>query len=292
MILIDFSQVFLAATFSFSEDFKKGNDTNKMKDILRHVLFTSLLQYKKTFRKYGEMVLCLDGRKVWRKEIFPQYKAGRSTARAESDLDWKTIFEFLEEAKLDLETIFPWKVLFHENMEGDDVIAAMVKYTQENELSSGMFDEPQPVMIVSSDGDLKQLHKYKNVKQFSPMQKKNVTGYTKDFLVDKIIRGDGGDGVPSILSPDDFFTREERTRATPITKKVIERVLKGQLSEEELKNYERNRVMVDLDCVPEHLSAAIISQYQQEKTCNLKEIFNYLMEKRCRVLIDRIQEFK
>ena len=51
MILVDYTQVAIAATFAFQDDMKKGRDTGKMQDIIRHVLLNSLLSYKRQYTK-------------------------------------------------------------------------------------------------------------------------------------------------------------------------------------------------------------------------------------------------
>ena len=59
-------------------------------------------------------------------------------------------------------------------------------------------------MIVSSDKDFIQLHKYYNVKQFSPTQKKLLNSIDpNEYLKEHIMKGDRGDGIPNFLSDDD-----------------------------------------------------------------------------------------
>lgn len=296
MILVDYTQVAIAATFAFQSDMKKGQDTGKMRDIIRHVLLNSLLSYKRQYTKtYGEMVLAGEGTSNWRRDTFPFYKANRKKGREESDTDWASIIDIIGEIREELREVFPWKFVNHERAEGDDVIAVLVHYLQENELkSSGWYDEPQEILIVSSDGDFRQLHKFKNVKQFNPIMKKWVAKPEEDFLIEKIIRGDAGDGVPSVLCPDDFFVNEESGRASPVTKKVIERFKTGLgLSEEEKRRFERNRLMIDLSMTPADVRDGILANYKAaDATCDLQKIMNHLIQKRCRNLLNDVQAFK
>ena len=47
-------------------------------DLVRHMVLNSLRGHNRKFRdKYGEMVLAADSGNVWRKQIFPNYKANR-----------------------------------------------------------------------------------------------------------------------------------------------------------------------------------------------------------------------
>ena len=296
MILVDYTQVAIAATFAFQDDMKKGRDTGKMQDIIRHVLLNSLLSYKRQYTKtYGQIVLAGEGETNWRRDTFPHYKANRKKGRDESDTDWASIFAIIGEIREELREIFPWKFVNHKRAEGDDVIATLVHYLQDNEISTGgIFDEPQEILLVSSDSDFKQFHKFKNFKQFNPIMKKWVTKPEEDFLIEKIIRGDAGDGVPSVLCPDDFFVNEDTGRAPPVTKKVIERFKNGLgLTEEEKRRFERNRLMIDLSLTPTDIRDEIVANYKTaDATCDLQKIMNHLIQKRCRNLLNDVQAFK
>ena len=68
MILVDYSQVALAAILTFQRELK--GDEAEVKNLIRHVTLSKLKSYKKKYAKeYGELVICCDGRKYWRKEI-------------------------------------------------------------------------------------------------------------------------------------------------------------------------------------------------------------------------------
>ena len=90
MILVDFSQVMISNIMM-----QLSNNESKLdEDMVRHMVLSSLRLYKKKFSaEYGEIVICCDGPSYWRREVFPHYKANRKKARANSDHDWKTIFD-------------------------------------------------------------------------------------------------------------------------------------------------------------------------------------------------------
>ena len=157
MILIDYSQVALSAILTFQRELK-GSES-EIKNLIRHVTLSTLKSYKKKYGKeYGELVICCDGRKYWRKEIFEHYKASRKKMRDSSDLDWKLIFDTLSEMREDIAKYFPYRVIHIERAEADDIIAAMTVWCQKNQLvKEGLVDEPQPILIMSSDKDFKQL---------------------------------------------------------------------------------------------------------------------------------------
>jgi hypothetical protein len=258
-----------------------------------------LKSYKKKYAKeYGEMVICCDGRKYWRRDFFPNYKASRKKNREASDLDWKLIFDTLSEMREDLAVHFPYRVIHVEEAEADDVIAVMTKWLQtNNQCIQGLVEEPQKILILSSDKDFKQLQLYPTVKQWSPMQKKYITATKqeiRDFMVEHIVKGDSGDGVPNIFSKDDVFVSGERQKVCS-AKRLQEFIENGEAAcrnDEEKRNYTRNQTLVDFFFIPEDVSQDIVSAYINTKPNTDKmKIMNYLMENRCRLLLDEIEDF-
>jgi hypothetical protein len=300
MIQLDWSQTVVAAAFAFGSDFDKGKDTKKMVDILRHTILTTILSHKKKFgQTYGDILLACDGRHYWRKEIFPQYKGLRKAGREESKTDWNTIFDISSQIREEIRETFPYKVVRTERAEADDVIAVLTKWLQTNELKSSMLDEtPQDILIVSNDGDFKQLHKYKGVKQWNPLLKKFVTKAEKHFLLEKLLTGDAGDGIPNIRSYDNQLI--EGVRQPPITaaikKKAIAQVEASKMIYFGDKvmdaGFVRNRQLIDFDFIPEGVTNEIIESYLNNSVVRDKgKIFNYLIKNRCKLLMERIQDF-
>ncbi|MGZ7230684.1 hypothetical protein ACXWOM_09495, partial [Streptococcus pyogenes] len=91
------------------------------------------------------------------------YKKNRADGREESEWDWEGYFEGIRTVIEEFEKYMPYHMMNIDKMEADDHIAVLTK-----KLSL----EGNKVLIVSSDGDFTQLHKYPNVTQWSPMQKK------------------------------------------------------------------------------------------------------------------------
>jgi hypothetical protein len=296
MILVDYSQVALSAILSFQRELK-GTES-EIKNLIRHVTLSSLKSFKKKYSKdYGEMVICCDGRQYWRRDVFEHYKAGRKKARDNSDLNWTLIFDTLSEMRDDLAKHFPYRVIHMDRAEADDVIAVLAKYTQDNLLvQQGLVEESQKVMILSSDGDFIQLQKYPNVSQYSPMQKKQIKANAKELHEKKIthIVKAGDDGIPNILSSDDVFVKGERQK--PVSAKRLQEFIDNGFlackTEEERRNWHRNTLLVDFDFIPEDISKQIIEQYLNNNPRGDKmSIMNYLIENRCRLLLDELEEF-
>lgn len=289
MILIDYSQVCVAAILAFSHDLKRGSE-NEKKDLIRHVALTSIKSYKKRYGKdYGDIIICCDGRNYWRKEVFANYKGLRKKARDESDLDWSLIFDTLSEIREDLKQHFKYKVVHVDRCEADDVIAILAESTQE-------FGKHENVMIVSSDKDFKQLHKYDNVKQYSPMLKKLVTVNKKElhaWLIEHIVKGDSGDGIPNIMSKDDVFMIGERQKSVS-SKRLEEFIQNGFIAcrnDDERRNWQRNVGLVDFAYIPEDIKQAVLEAYEVPVQGDKNAIMNYLIKNKCRLLLNEIEEF-
>ncbi len=298
MILVDYSQIALAAILTFQADLK-SNDPERIVDLIRHVTLSTIKAYKKKYgREYGNIVLCCDGRKYWRREIFEHYKASRKKARDASDLPWKLIFDTMSQIRDDIAQNFPYRVIHIERAEADDVIAVLTKWTQDNELAQvGLVEEPQKVLILSSDHDFIQLQKYDNVTQWSPNTKKFIRVNDKERhekYITHIVKA-GDDGIPNILSPDDIFL-QEGVRQKPISQKRLDEFLEKGIdacrNDTERRNWHRNLNLIDLDLIPDDIQKEIVDAYLYTKVKgNKMSAFKYLMEHRCRILMEEIEDF-
>lgn len=282
MILVDFSGIAIATIV-----INKVNEEG----MLRHMILNTLRMYNAKFKPdYGEMVLCCDGPNNWRRSYYPQYKANRKKSREESDFDWEEAFRIMHKVKDEIRENFPYKVIHVDECEADDIIGTLVQNSQE-------FGNYEDIMIVSADGDFKQLQKYDNVKQFSPLLKKDVKDDAPRVnLIEKILRGDAGDGVPNVLSDDDVFV--DGRRQTPLSKKKLE-AFKEDLSDGELlyaaswyRNYCRNEKLIDLTQTPERLKEKIVEDFNsQDPWDNKGKVFPYLINNNMKMLIESVEEF-
>lgn len=282
MILCDFSQI---ANLIFHSGF---NDVGYSCDPFKHRFLNYLLFTRSRYKnKYGDIVIALDSSNYWRKEIFPQYKAGRAKGRDESDIDWPRVFENFRALQDDLRKYIPWKVISAPRAEADDIIGVLTT----------RFHRQENILIVSSDKDFLQLQKYSGVAQYSPIKKKLLVETNPEIaLREKIIRGDAGDGIPSIHCKDDKFTNGEKTRAPSITSKWLKTVLytpniEEVLTEEEKIGYERNQKLIDLSFIPKDLSQNIIDSYNSYVPPKKSGVYSYISEKNYTNLLDMLEHF-
>lgn len=283
MILIDFSGVSIAPIVM-------GQATHNDENLLRHMILNTIRMYRQKFKSYGEIVIVADGGGNWRKEVYPEYKFKRAGDRDKSKIDWDAAFQIINTVLQEIKDNMPYKVIHQWGCEADDSIAEIVKWTQE-------FGNYEPVMIVSADKDFKQLHKFDNVSQYSPVTKKLVkVDNPRLELAEHILKGDAGDGVPNVLSPDNIFTLEGVKQNT-LTAKKKEELLKDPkaLGEEVYRNYLRNKKMIDIteeSAMPEHIRQEIISTFEnQDKSGHKKKVLNYFIKHQCRNLIEVLDEF-
>ena len=278
MIFVDFNQVCIS---NIMQDIKNNSDIEE--NLVRHMILSSLLMYKQKFgREYGELVICCDSPKSWRKDVFPFYKANRKSYRENSDFDWKKIFLILNKIRDELRESFPYRVIEIEGAEADDIIGQF------------SLNAKQPVLILSSDKDFIQLQKNPNVKQYSIIQKKYLNGINPDtYLKEHIIKGDRGDGIPNILSDDDTFVSEKRQNK--LQKIKIESWI--QMDPQEFcndrmyRNYCRNEQLVNLHKTPSDIIDKIVDLYKNYKDNGRSKLFNYFVKHKLKNLMEHIQEF-
>ena len=274
--LVDFSQIVIGSYMTAA----KYADVDM--DVLRPPVLNSLRIYRTKFiEEYGELILCCDDRKTWRKEVFPNYKASRKKSRRVSGIDWQNLYDCLNQLKEELLHWFPYKVIQIEKAEADDIIATLVGLISERTL------------ILSSDRDFVQLQGF-NVRQYSPMQKKYVDGNAKWSLHEKIVKGDVGDGIPNIMSDDNVFVDEGR-RQKPITKKKVndwyELDPNMYCNTEMLRNYNRNKQLVDLGEVPESIRINISKQFETLEVGDRRRLLTYFVNHRLKNLTENLSEF-
>ena len=287
MIIVDINQIMIS---NLMVQINGRNAVELNEDLVRHMVLNSLRGHNKKFRKeYGEMVIACDSKNVWRREIFPNYKAGRKATREKSQHDWDAIFSMLHTIKDEIRSFLPYKVIELETAEADDIIATLVKRIQ-NQVGP---NHEKKVLILSGDKDFIQLHS-PNDKQYNPVLNKFV-GKGEDpviYIKEHILKGDRSDGIPNVLSDDNVFIEGRRQR--PLSKKKIESWVNEvfmTFTEEEQKNYSRNRRLIDLSCIPPELEEKIINEFIDAKVASRDKILNYFITKKLKTLIEVIDEF-
>ena len=281
MILIDLTQVLIASLMAST----RGGQEPINEDLVRHIALKSLAMYrKKYFNTYGELVLADDSYNVWRKDVFPHYKANRKKSRDNDSKDWNQIFDCITVIREELKYNFPYKYICISKCEADDIIGTLCE----------KYGDTENIMIISGDKDFQQLQRYGKVRQFSPITKSNIKltkEQAEEYLIDHIISGDTGDGVPNVLSQDDVFVSGLRQR--PLSKKKRE-IIKDPLvanDDEVDRNLSRNRSLIDLSYIPNEYKEQILQEFDTVEVAPRGGLLTYFINNRLMDLEESIGDF-
>ena len=283
MILVDLNQVLISNYMAQTRGQKAPNI-----DMFRHMVLNSIRGYNLKFKEeYGTQILCADSANPWRRDYFPNYKYQRKQVRLEtqeSSDKWDDLFDIITEVKHEIAENFPYMVLSVDNSEADDIIAILCREAHNNK---------EKVMIVSGDKDFIQLHKYDEVNQYSPIQKKFIKDEDpKKYLHEQIIKGDRSDGIPNILSDDNVFVTGEKQQ--PIHKKrlqewaELDNIPLGSITR---LNYQRNKKLIDLEEIPLALQEDIINTYRSYQIPDSSKLLQYFIDHKLKNLMSNINDF-
>ena len=309
MLLIDFSQVYLAPIFlDAAAKSCAQNPSEESRDMMMHMVVNTIRAQQVMHKaKYGTEVVVAFDSSSWRKDVFPYYKWARKQKR-ESDtsgINWEFVFETSAYIQQAFRDYFPFNTLSIDKAEADDIIGAICKYKDENrdDQEENIFGdvEADQILIVSSDKDHFQLHRYKNVRQWTPLTKKLVKpeGKPKDALIEKIVRGDSGDGIASIKCVPEWFTLKDKDRAPPISKKYLQTFLDSKnpidacTNDFEKENYKRNEMLISYEFTPKEIYDKTISLYesQKNKKQDKMKLMNFFVKNRMNILLSKISDF-
>ena len=94
------NQISLASVMMYL-GMKKTKEVDE--SMVRHMILNSIRMYRQEYKEeYGEIILTWDSKHSWRRDYFPQYKAGRRKGREKSTLDWDSIFTVLNNIKQEI----------------------------------------------------------------------------------------------------------------------------------------------------------------------------------------------
>lgn len=286
MLILDLNQIMISNVLQ-----QLGNHTNVEieENLVRHMVLNSIRNLKTKYKNYGQLVIACDDKKYWRREMFPAYKGNRKKDREKSEIDWSSLFNTLNTIKQELKDYFPYPTIQVEGAEADDVIGSLVAEFGVPLNSSSA----EKILILSGDKDFVQLQSYVNVSQYDPIHKKNIN--CKDpaqFLKELILKGDRGDGIPNVLSPDNCLI--EGIRQKPLTAKKMAELLSMDPSTYDpdiRSNFMRNHTLIDLSFTPKSISQAVIEQFRSQQDKPRDKLFNYFVKHKLKTLMESINEF-
>lgn len=276
ILIIDCHNLIFRTLFVSSEQAKKfGEDINETDfTYWKHLFLKSIMAQIKQF-KPTNVIVAMDAKRSWRKDVYTDYKANRKSARDVSIIDFEKFFviadKFFEDMKSTFTNFFFIKEI---GCEADDIIAVLTKKT---------FTDP--CIIISTDRDLNQLLTLKHVKQYNPIEKKyfNVANPKMELDI-KIITGDKGDNIPAV-----------HTKCGPVkaAKYISEGLTTITTNSALLENWNRNRQLIDFDFIPLEIEKSIIEAYTKYSLAAFdgRKFFNFVVKNKLPSLMDNIQEF-
>lgn len=278
---MDFSGIVISSASDYHSSTKEQIDIG----LLRHIALNSLLSVKDKLSKYAdEVVLAIDSKHYWRKDVFSYYKQNRKLAQKKDTMDWDRFHVAFNQLKQEFQENLPYKYVEVYGAEADDVMAVIAT----------VFGPHRKVVIASSDHDMAQVQKNicEAVQLYSPYHKKFVDCAKYNFF-EHIIKGDSGDGIPNIFSDDDTLVTPGKRQKSVMTANLVKWEQSGLAhpevfcdTPEVLARFERNRKLVDLTMIPEELKSRIVDAYNNAPVVKGK-LFNYLVQHKLKKIMER-----
>lgn len=245
------------------KDLWKKHKDNTQYDWLKNKIFKE--KYKKMYlqsiinlvkkKVYNKsiVIFCMDTPKdkLWRTKIYNEYKEGR--ADLSKKRNFKPTFKYTYK-KLIPKLVKNNNHIFsmrEEKMEADDIIAIITKYLSNKK-------KKVPIYLISGDEDFKQLGNEQvnfidyRTKKIKVLSKKEA----KENLLNKIIKGDCSDNIPSIF-PKGFKTKEKKDILGNNQK--LKKYLKD--NKNVMKQFILNQKLIDFNMIPKKYIKKIINKF-------------------------------
>jgi len=273
MVLLDLSGIILPPLIDYYSKEKEQISEKVVRNVILHKLFEYKLKYK-----HPKVVVALDSKAYWRKDIFPYYKENRNAARDKSIFNWSEYYKIFDGLKQELKENIPYTFLEVSKCEADDIIYVLAANVNKE------------LIIVSGDKDLIQVQ-YRNqlAKQWSNKQYKYLA--LDDYcLKTHVIKGDSADGIPNIFSDDDTIITPGK-RQVSVTKSTLANFNINTCSDSVRQKYERNLALIDLSQIPKSYFKSILESYiNYPFNIGKGTLQQYLIKHQIMTYIDRLRE--
>ena len=206
MVIVDWSHMshrnlYVAISQTRPKKINGKYDTEEYISFYYHLMLNSLRLISHKFDA-GEIVLAIDDKNYWRKDIFPDYKGSRKKKKEESDINFDEFYEKSNMFLNEVDEYFPYSVLNVKDCEADDIIGVLSKF----------YGNTERIVIVSSDKDMRQCI-VDGAEMYDPMKKEFIRMSVEDakaYKIQHILLGDSGDNIPNVFAGTAFtdnFTR-------------------------------------------------------------------------------------
>lgn len=240
VLLVDITNLAFAIRFAkIKTPANRRHKEKLVKEVVARETISWILTHAQKFGCTG-LVIAGDGKSVWRREVFPEYKGNRTTDEDVYYEDVLAAIDLMCEWFTDHTSAY---VINVHRCEADDVIAYWTQNTT------------QECVILSTDKDFIQLVR-DGVRLYSPVQK--VFRETEDAQFDlflKCIRGDKSDNVRSAYPR----IRETKVREAWEDDYELLNLLETTLKDGSIVGeiFEMNQKLIDLTMQPDWVKSSI-----------------------------------
>ncbi len=272
-LYIDYSHLCYRTLFAVQNDIKEVGYGIMRHSILKNVLYS--------INKFSpdKVYICCDSKKNWRKKYYEPYKGQRAEAKEKQDVDWNKFYETINEVSSGFKIAFPFHVINVPYLEADDIIAAMIRKNVSNEEH----------IVITSDGDYKQLLQYKNTKIYCAMKRQFMISINPFHDLEiKILMGDKSDNIPAIAPKIGIKTAEKLAEGEAAYKEQnLEKLMENSVIK---ANYDRNKKLIDLSKTPSDLIKLLDAELQGYQLASTKGIFQYFIDNGMRDMLSKIED--
>lgn len=195
--------------------------------------------------------------KIWRNDIYSEYKKTRDSKRS-PNFDPAVFSHSYNVVVPQMIKEYGLAICQFERAEADDIIAILHNDFRTQSQTTKIF-------IVSLDSDFLQLHSmYTDIVDFQlkPLRKKMSDEDLACYITWKIIRGDDSDNI----QPIDKKIGDVTAKKLACNPEALNQKLQSSIMIKE--NFERNKVLIDFSCIPESLKYGILAQFYNKKVEN------------------------
>lgn len=316
MILLDFngimyqclhSSIALAKPRIVNEKY----ETSEFLPLMKRMIVSNLLQFQNSYSGKGNLTICVDDTKNgnWRNEIIRTYKSSRKSSRECSSIPFGIVFSEVEELLKNLGKT-PWKIITVDRAEADDCILVLAEHFSKAEQVLIISADKDMIQAQRSPN----VTQYSPVaRKWVTVGTKGVDDI-QTWITEHLVLGDVADEIPRICDFTEFteqFAKYIKDNSLSISvenfsydipevskfisnggevwkklrigaKTVQKMIANGTINEFIAKykdNYERNKILILSEGIPEQIKNSVISQYNNYTfTNNIDDFKMYLVK--------------
>jgi 5'-3' exonuclease len=236
ILLIDYMNYCYRGAIVFSKPADNAeNKTDDKPTVSFNIVFNFFRNLRATCEAFApnKVILCLEGQRGLRYNLFPEYKANRLIKIGSDDaknikkLAAREDFDRQRDIVLDLVKYLPLTTVHADTFEADDILATLAENLKDEE-----------VIVISGDKDIMQLlqKEYKNIKLFSYNRKDYIVAPQYHQMTFLCLNGDKDDNIPKLVSEKIAIKLASDPKA----------LIEFLESEENRANYMLNKSLVEL----------------------------------------------